>query len=237
MKTNYELVEYAKSQLGRPYIYGTYGCILTEPLLLNKARQYPSYLSNKRVEYAKKHYIGQKCHDCYGLYKGFLWSKDADSNAAYTPSQDISADVAFQRATEKGSIKTIPEVPGIAVRYSGHFGIYIGNGEVIEARGFDYGVVRTLLSERKWTHWFYLPEIDYLEKEEPLQESKTGLPIEGVTYKVTAKSGLNIRKGRGTNFLKCGAYNYGQKIVVFGIVNGWAETDKGYVCADYITRC
>ena len=39
-----------------------------------------------------------------------------------------------------GSIETIPEQPGISVHFNGHTGIYIGNGQVVEARGTFYGV-------------------------------------------------------------------------------------------------
>ena len=63
----------------------------------------------------------------------------------------------------QNSIGTIPNVPGIAVRFDGHVGYYVGNGYVIEWRGFNYGCVRTKLSGRKWTHWYRLPWIDYGE--------------------------------------------------------------------------
>ena len=36
----------------------------------------------------------------------------------------------------------------------GHVGVYIGNGDVIEARGTAYGVVKTRLSNRSWTYWY-----------------------------------------------------------------------------------
>ncbi len=34
----------------------------------------------------------------------------------------------FENAKVKGTIDTIPEVPGLAVWSDGHIGIYIGNG-------------------------------------------------------------------------------------------------------------
>ena len=51
-------------------------------------------------------------------------------------------DMILYAASEKGSIDTIPEIPGLAVWHKGHIGIYIGNGEVIEAMGSRYGVVK-----------------------------------------------------------------------------------------------
>ena len=41
--------------------------------------------------------------------------------------------------------------------------VYVGGGEVIEARGHDYGVVRTKLKARPWTHWGKCPWIVYTD--------------------------------------------------------------------------
>ena len=38
---------------------------------------------------------------------------------------------------------------------------HIGNGEVIEAMGTKYGVVKTQLEGRGWTHWLEIPYINY----------------------------------------------------------------------------
>ena len=43
----------------------------------------------------------------------------------------------------------------------GHIGVYIGGGEVIEAMGTRYGVVKTQLAGRGWTHWLKIPGINY----------------------------------------------------------------------------
>ncbi len=56
---------------------------------------------------------------------------------------------------------TLPEVPGIALRFDGHVGVYIGGGYAMEERGFNYGCVKTKVSSRKWTHWYQLPFVDY----------------------------------------------------------------------------
>lgn len=56
-------------------------------------------------------------------------------------------------------------------------------------------------------------------------------------YRVTAKSGLNIRSGPGTDYKKIGALNYGQVVNVTNIEDGWAKlAAPGYVCADYLER-
>lgn len=51
---------------------------------------------------------------------------------------------------------------------------------------------------------------------------------------VSAKSGLNIRSGRGTQYKIKGAYTYNTKIKVTDIRHNWGKTDKGYVCMLYV---
>lgn len=165
VKTSKGLASFAIQCLGRPYIYGTYGQILTERLLLDRASTYPSRIGPERVKYAREHYIGKRVSDCEGMIKNYLWADSPDTAPTYNASQDLSANGAFQAATVKGKIDMIPEVPGICVRYSGHVGVYIGNGEVVEERGFNYGCVKTRLKERAWTDWFEHPWIDYKQED------------------------------------------------------------------------
>lgn len=63
-------------------------------------------------------------------------------------------------------------------------------------------------------------------------------PSSSEVYTVTAKSGLNVRSGPGTNYSKIGALAYGTQIEVAGISNGWATiTYSGktaYVSSKYL---
>ena len=59
----------------------------------------------------------------------------------------------------------MPEIPGLMLHMDGHAGIYIGGGQVVEARGFAYGVVRTELTKRPWKHWYKLPGCAYEVKD------------------------------------------------------------------------
>lgn len=72
-----------------------------------------------------------------------------------------------------------------------------------------------------------------------IQAAASGTPSAGGTqYKVTAKIGLNIRSGPGTNHAKLGAFAFGTEITVESITNGWATISysgkTAYVSADYI---
>lgn len=58
------------------------------------------------------------------------------------------------------------------------------------------------------------------------------------SYKVTAKTGLNVRSGPGTSYSKLGALVFGATVKVVTIDNGWAKIDyngkTAYVSAQYI---
>ena len=167
-KTASELVIFVKKCVGRPYIYGTFGKILTEAGLAWCVRNYPARFSDKRIRYAKEHYIGKRTDDCEGLIKNFLWAanNNPDSDPVYNGKQDLSANGAFEAASVKGDISTMPDRPGLCVHKNGHVGVYIGkdeNGDMLicEAQGFDYGIRINKLKDRPFVHWFEHPWIDY----------------------------------------------------------------------------
>lgn len=211
-KTNTGLVEYAKVQLDKPYWYGTFGNTATESLLNSKTKQYPSHYTSGRMSKYKSQ-LGQRVHDCVGLIKGYLWSDNATATPKYNSSQDVSANGMLSKCTEKGVISTIPELAGVLVFMSGHVGVYIGNGYVIEARGFNYGVVKTKLADRPWTNWGKCPWITYTNTTTATTTASSTTDTKTVkamaaaqsyskslagTYKVTATS-LNVRNGAGTS--------------------------------------
>ena len=158
-KTSLGLVSFALNKLGCPYWYGTFGNIADENLLTIKARQYPSHYSKGRIPVYRTQF-GKQVFDCVGLIKGFLWENEG--KITYNINQDVSANGLFSLCTEVGKIKDIPEIPGLLVFMNGHTGIYIGGGEVVEARGFAYGVVKTKLYERPWKSFGKCPFITYI---------------------------------------------------------------------------
>ena len=159
----------AQVSLKRPYWYGTTYVECTESLLARKSVQYPDhYKSDRTARYKADIAAGQMCGDCVGgAIKGAAWSELGTRKSLYQSNgvPDRSADGMFEwckaQGADWGVISTIPDVPGIAVRLAGHVGVYIGGGYVVEWRGFKYGCVRTELANRKWTHWYQLPWVDY----------------------------------------------------------------------------
>lgn len=160
MKTSTGLVKYARAQLGRPYWYGTFGNKATRDLLERKTAQYPQHYQYARMQKYKSQ-LGQRVHDCVGLIKGYLWSEDENAVPKYKAEQDVSANGMLKKCKIRGRINTMPEIPGVLVFMNGHVGIYCGDGRVLEARGFHYGVVETKLSERSWENWGKCPWISY----------------------------------------------------------------------------
>ncbi len=194
-KTNTGLVAYARAQIGSPYWYGTFGNTASESLLTSKKKQYPShYTSGRMAKYRSQ--LGKRVHDCVGLIKGYLWSETATANPKYNAAQDVSANGMLKKCIEKGKIATLPEIPGVLVFMSGHVGIYAGNGNVIESRGFAYGVVETELADRKWTSWGKCPWITYPSAKAiyfPKCDSACKSIVDGLK-EVKANSGFAYRK-------------------------------------------
>ena len=72
----------------------------------------------------------------------------------------------------------------------GHVGIYEGAGNVIEAKGFAHGVIRSKLTDTQWTHWIACPFLSYAGYEALLQPEVIASPYDAAV--VTKNSPLNI---------------------------------------------
>ena len=168
-KNNLDLVKYAihAEENGWGYVWGTYGNVLRFPSLESLANQYPDEVG-ERMEYIQEHWLGGRTADCGGLIKGYVWLDAVSGEIGYATNgmPALRADEIYAVSTEKGTIDGIPEIPGLAVWKQGHIGVYIGNGEVVEAMSTDRGVVRTSLADGTWTHWLKVPNITYVEMEE-----------------------------------------------------------------------
>jgi len=153
--TNIRLAEFVKTKLGTTYVYGAKGKVLTKDQFDYFKKTYPRY-----TPLSDKNKIGKVCVDCSGLiswYTGILKSSTA-----------------FANESKLQPINTISLAPvGAAVWRKGHIGVYIGNGEIIEARDSAHGTVRTKVGQRDFTHWFRLNDIEYIEEDSEMVEKGT----------------------------------------------------------------
>lgn len=205
-KNNFDLVEWAKQALskGWGYVCGTYGEVLNKPLYKAKLEQYPDQIE-QYSEFIESHWLGGRTADCIGFIKGYSWLNPDTRKIEYAVNgmPDIDQDVMFRNATVKGTIDTIPEIPGLAVWHEGHIGIYIGDGQVIHASGTMVGVVQTPIAGSGWTHWLKIPYITYIESNVPTAVNerriwdalyeKIGNPygVAGLMGNLFAESGLH----------------------------------------------
>jgi len=182
--SNMHFVEFCKKFVGMPYWYATCVYPCTESKLNSKTKNYPDHYTSDRMSRYRADIAAHKiCADCVGLMKGYAWTNAGENviesigkeKPLFTNSYksnnmpDKSANGMFSYAKKQGldwgNIDTLPEIPGLGLHMDGHVGVYIGNGEAIEERGFKYGCVKTKMKDRKWLHWFKIPTIIYQENQ------------------------------------------------------------------------
>lgn len=155
MLTTKELVSFLEQALEQKwgYVYSGQGQIYTPELAQKWAAE---QRAGKPAEYYLqdcKRWLGARVVDCSGLLVEAFRSKHNDY-------EDRSANTFRAQAVERGSIQEIPQISGIGVWRSGHIGVYIGSGKVIEAGGTKVGVVESPLwspaTGKAWKEWLHL---------------------------------------------------------------------------------
>ncbi|HCT30779.1 MAG TPA: hypothetical protein DIW31_08595 [Bacteroidales bacterium] len=133
-----KFLDYIKSKIGCGYVWGSQGQTLT-PELLN---YFKKSFGEKHYDFGTTHaskWLGNQCFDCSGLVVAALnelglIKMDYTAAGLYGICKNLkktelrAGDLVFCKGT---SIN--------------HVGVYVGNGEVIEAKGTAYGVVKSKL--------------------------------------------------------------------------------------------
>lgn len=152
-KTVQGLIDFAKSKIGTPYVYGAKGQVMSLEAIQNLRRIYGS----NAVWPSDDSKAGQACVDCSGLIS---W---------YT---GIVRGSGQYKATAK-EVKPIElrsnDYIGWAVWMPGHIGIYLGNDHYIAADGSRYGVRIAHINRNKFTHLLKLCDVDYGEHKETVE--------------------------------------------------------------------
>ena len=147
-KTAAGLIQHCKDKLGTPYVYGAKGEVLTRAILDRLARENPgTYTSTYKAKAAR--YIGQRCTDCSGLISWYTGILRGSYNYHDT-------------AVERVGIDHLDEsMVGWALWKPGHIGVYIGDGWCIEAKGINYGTIKSRVAVTPWQKVLKLCNINY----------------------------------------------------------------------------
>lgn len=162
-KTAEGLAKFAEGMLFEAYWFGACCYACTETLLREKSRQYPSEYTGERLDkYRRDIAENKRCADCVGLIKGYCW-QNAQGRIVYRQNgcPDVGARGMRAAARVFGRISALPETAGLLLWKDGHIGVYLGGGEIAEARGFSYGIVKSRVDERDFSEWFECPYIEY----------------------------------------------------------------------------
>lgn len=130
---------------------------------------------------------------------------------------------------------------------SGHTAIYLSNPVEIQNDGKSVYDLALEVIAGKWGNGderkskLESAGYNYQEVQNKVNDilgtSKPATAPSNPTYKVTAKSGLNVRSGPGTNHNKLRVLSYGATVKVKSVNNGWAELeDGGFVASNYISK-
>ena len=193
------------------YMYAAYGFQVTDGTIEGKAKQNCNgWYTSSRIATLKK-VANQNPptwgFDCVNLYKAIFWGWVGDASkvkggAKYGTNTvpDTNANGMFDRCTDK-STNFSNIVPGEAVWISGHFGMYVGNGLVVECTPrWKNGVQITYLANigkvsgyngRKWTKHGKLPWIDY--SSESKTDGKTSSSTLGSRWLKKGSEGQDVK--------------------------------------------
>ncbi len=176
--TGKELVDFCRSKIGTPYVYGMKGKVMTE--------QNYKFLKNtygKMVWLSDRDKIGKVCVDCSGLIS---WACGVTLGSGQWKA----------RATKINPISTIEKAPiGALVWMQGHIGVYTGmrNGHpyYVAADGSAYGVREVPLRCNKFTHWLLVEDVFQYEMrdDEVVEKDKVEVFGKVVTMKLIRKDG------------------------------------------------
>lgn len=184
--TGKELVAFARSKIGTPYVYGCKG----ERLTKEKFEYLQKTYGKSYVWDSDRTKINKVCVDCSGLVS---WGTNVMRGSAQW----------YEKATQRHTISTIDKAPiGALVFMKGHIGIFSGiKNEVpyyIAADGSAYGVREVPLSYNKFTHWLLDEKIfDYAQEDDEVITNETVIVNDKeYTMSIIRKDGVTYIKTR-----------------------------------------
>ena len=222
------VISAAESQIGSPYVYGTWGQLCTVSLRKRYANYNPSQraitykrcpvLNGSQSTCAGCKYEGKLAFDCRGFTHWCLLKAGIDITGGYVGRQwsDKNWDV-------KGEIAFLPEcVCCVFTGDMGHTGLYVGGGRVLHCSG---EVKDDVLSGRDWQKWA-IPKGLYTHEE-------LAKLVKGAFTRMLKKGmkGEDVRTMQV--YLNALGYNCGTADGIFG--NKTVEAVKAFQSAEGLT--
>ncbi len=144
-KTVQGLIEFSKSKIGTPYIYGAKGTVMSLAQINSLRDRYGSNC----VWWSDSNKAGQVCVDCSGLIS---WYTGIIRGSGQYKSTAVGIIPISQRSNAH---------IGWACYMNGHIGIYLGDNTYIAADGSAYGVRIANLNQNRFTHLIKICDVDY----------------------------------------------------------------------------
>ena len=201
MKTGKELAAYAISKIGVPYFYGSKMTKLTESFMMSMHRSYPNVVtSNYMAKARRKKQVGKVNVDCSGLVGAFR-GKQLGSSQLYST------------AKKRMPISEVKNFAvGTVLWKPGHVGVYIGNGKCVEAKGIDYGVIKSDVSATLWRYGLTFSDMKYDYKTKVSGSHKRSNPYSKPSSAIQSGS-----KGEGVRWLQWELNEAGFNLIIDGV--------------------
>lgn len=204
--------------------------INTAGILWTQAKQNAT-TSDMAKKYGQQ-WVGHYVADCSGL---FTWAFNQLGGYMYHGSNTMWNKYCTAKGNLSGGKRTDGKTlkPGTAVfvlkngNDRSHVGLYIGNGEVIEASGTSTGVIKSKITNSKWAEWGELKGVDYGEE----------TPNSNVGSAVVNAVRVALRTGPSTNDSILVRVDKGERVQVLG--ESWTKVSyqgkTGYMMSKFLS--
>lgn len=200
MKTGKGLAEHAKSLIGTPYFYGSKLTVLTPSFMQSMANMYPNIVTKSYINYAIVHnQVGVLNVDCSGVIGSYR-------------KKQIGSSQLLSTAKKRLPIKDIDKFAiGTVLWKQGHVGVYVGNGNCVEAKGIKYGTILSRVSATNWVYGLTFDDMSYEYDEKVIGTSKNNNP-----YKEPTRTLHKGHKGDDVKWLQFELNEAGSNLKVDG---------------------
>lgn len=190
MKTRYQLSDWAMWVYESKWVYGM-GCygqrLQTHYATLARSWYYTSKNPTGFKRLTELYNAGQnpRLYDCHGIVDGFRMDDGTTAEIDFDPSLDVSANMEFYRVRNAGQLgvdygpisATMKDNAGYGYWKDGHFGVGVGNGQVVDIWNTGYPARMRDQTLGGWTYWVKCYGIEYGESEDMLRKGDKGTAV------------------------------------------------------------